>query len=168
VSPALLLCAALLAAPEAPPARDPPAKDPLQAVAFLEGRWVSGVPGDLSEETWAPPMGRSMLGMWRYVIGENARVIELLTITSEPTTGAIVLRLRHFDGKLVAKETKDMPVTLQLVKEAPGEVRFEGPTVGDPEPGTLAITYRRSGPDGLSVRVDKKGKVQPFEFRRAR
>jgi hypothetical protein len=165
VSPALILCAALLAAPEARPAQDPPAKDPLQAVAFLEGRWVSGVPGDLSEETWSPPMGRSMLGMWRYVIGENARVIELLSLTAEPA--GLVLRLRHFDGKLVARETKDMPVTLRLVKEAPGEARFEGPSVGEPEPGTVVLTYRKNGPDGLSVTLEKKGKVQPFEFKRA-
>jgi len=155
---ALALCASLGVAPEpgAPPG-------PLAAVAFLEGHWVGGEGTDRSEEIWTPPAGRSMVGLWRYVIGGQARVVELLSLTAEE--GGVVLRLRHFDAKLVARETRDKPVALKLVRSGPGEARFEGPAVG--EPGDVVLSYRQAGPDGLSVTLEKRGKPQTFEFRRA-
>jgi hypothetical protein len=137
--------------------------DPLEDVAYLAGRWVGGEGQDLSEEIWSPRAGRSMMGMWRYVIGDAARVHELLTLTAED--GWLVLRLRHFDGKLVAREEKDQPLVLELVRRGMGTLRFEGPGAG--AAGTVALTYQSIGRDRLRVTLERDGKAQAFEFRRA-
>lgn len=140
-----------------------PAKAVLADLSWIAGHWVDDSGGDLSDETWTTPFGDSMLGMWRYVEGGKAKVFELLAITAEPE--GVVLRLRHFDPQLAAREDKDKPVTLKLVSWMRGEARFEGPAVG--APGQIAIHYRQKSPDALSCTLEKEGKAQEFSFRRA-
>lgn len=141
-----------------------PAKAVLTDLAWLAGHWVDDSEGNLSDETWTVPFGDSMLGMWRYVQGGKASVFELLAITAEPE--GVVLRLRHFDPQLTAREDKDKPVALKLVSWMRGEARFEGPAVG--APGRIAIHYRQKTPDTLSCTLEKEGKAQEFSFRRSK
>ena len=84
-----------------------PAKAVLTDLAWLAGHWVDDSGGDLSDETWTVPFGDSMLGMWRYVEAGKAKVFELLAMTAEPE--GVVLRLRHFDPRLIAREDKESP-----------------------------------------------------------
>lgn len=163
-----MLAAPLLAlAVQAPPATapSPPAAAPasLADVAFMAGHWLGGEGGDVSEEVWTAPEGDTMLGMWRYVSKGQARVLELLSLRAEPD--GVALRLRHFDPRLVAREDKETPLVLRLVRRAPGEATFEGPAVG--AAGTVRLTYRREGADGLVSILDKGGSPQEFHFRRA-
>ena len=141
-----------------------PARAVLTDLAWLSGNWVDESEGGLSEETWTEPFGDSMLGMWRYVTGGKARVFELLAITAGPE--GVVLRLRHFDPQMIAREDKNAPVTLKLVAWMRGEARFEGPAVG--APGQIAIHYRQKTDDTLSCTLEKEGKSQEFSFRRAK
>jgi len=134
----------------------------LRDVAFMVGRWVGGEGGDLSEEVWTEPSGDTMLGMWRYVAGGSARVLEILVLRQEGDD--VVLRLRHFDAQLVAREDKETPLVLRLVRRQPNEARFEGPAVGTA--GTVAITYRQVGADALESTVERGGKTQRFAFTR--
>ena len=163
----VILAAPLLAlAVQAPPATaQAPATAPasLADVAFMAGHWLGGEGGDVSEEVWTAPEGDSMLGMWRYVSKGQARVLELLSLRAEPD--GVTLRLRHFDPRLVAREDKESPLVLRLVRRAPGEATFEGPAVG--AAGTVWLTYRREGADGLVSILDKGGSPQEFRFRRA-
>jgi hypothetical protein len=79
----LVLSAALaLAGPlaHAAPAAPPPIAATLADVAFLEGHWRGGDPGELSEEVWSAPEGDSMVGMWRYVANGRARLFEMLSL----------------------------------------------------------------------------------------
>jgi hypothetical protein len=154
---ALLL--GLLLLPSGEPA---PVAATLADVAFMAGHWVDESPEHVSEEVWTAPAGDSMLGMWRYVAGGQARVLELLTLRAED--GSVVLRLRHFDGRMVAREEKDAPVALRLVAKRAGEATFEGPEVGGS--GRVRLSYRRVGPDTLLSVLDKGGKPQEFSFRR--
>lgn len=133
----------------------------LSDLAWFAGRWVDDTGGNLSEEIWTAPSGDSMVGMWRFVSGGKVQVFEILTITEE--VGGLTMRLRHFDPRLVGREDKATPVTLKLVASKPGEARFEGPAVG--APGTVVLTYRRSG-DALTGTLEKEGKKQEFTFRR--
>ena len=150
-------------APTGDGARAPVADASLQAVAFMAGHWV-GAPGgnELSEEVWTEPLGDSMLGMWRFVADGRVRVMELLTLKAED--GAVVLRFRHFDPRLVAREDKQTPVVLTLARSAADEARFEGPAVGSN--GTVVLHYRRPSPDALEATLERGGTRETFRFRR--
>jgi len=129
----------------------------------MAGHWVGGDPGDVSEEVWAAPEGDSMMGMWRYVAKGRARIFEVLTLTAEGRN--VVLRIRHFDPKLVAREEKDRAVELPLVAKGPREAVFEGPEYD--VKGTVRLTYRY-GDDSLTAVLEKEGTKQEFRFRRRR
>jgi hypothetical protein len=155
----VLATAALAPAAAAAP---PPVPATLADVAFMAGHWVGGHPGDLSEEVWTAPEGDSMLGMWRFVAKGQARIFELLTLTAEGQ--GVVLRIRHFDPKLVAREDKAGAVELPLVARGPGEAVFEGPESG--VSGTVRLTYRRGADGGLVALLEKGGSKQEFRFRK--
>lgn len=139
-----------------------PSSASLADVAFMAGHWVDASGEHLSEEVWAEPAGDSMMGMWRFVSKGHATIFELLTITSGED--GVSMRLRHFDPKLVGREEKDRPVVLKLVAKKPGEAVFEGPEVGGT--GTVRLTYRSDGKDGLVGILDKPAGRQEFSFRR--
>ncbi len=139
----------------------PPVAATLADVSFMAGHWVGGEAGDVSEEVWASPEGDSMMGMWRYVTKGQAGIFEFLTLTAEGPN--VVLRIRHFDPKLVGREDKERPVELPLVSKRPGEVVFEGPEYG--VKGTVRLTYRGGG-DTLTGLLEKGGKKEEFRFRR--
>ncbi len=157
---ALALSAVSLAQAPAPA----PSRAVLADLSWLAGRWIDDSGGNLSEEIWTAPAGDSIVGMWRYVSGGKTRIFELLTISVE--TGGIVMRLRHFDPELVAREGKETPVELSLVAWTPGEASFEGPAVG--APGLVRLTYRRPSDDTLTSTLEKDGRKQEFSFRRAK
>ncbi len=102
-----------------------------------------------------------MLGMWRFVAKGKARIFEILTLTAEG--GGVVLRIRHFDPRLVAREEKDGAVILPLVAKGPREAVFEGMESGGK--GSTRLTYRRVGEDSLVSVLEKAGSKQEFRFR---
>ena len=160
---ALLMAPLLALLAPATPVAPGPSPATLSDVAFMAGHWLGSEEGDLSEEVWTGPEGDSMLGMWRYVSRGQARVFELLSLKAED--GGVVMRLRHFDPLFVAREEKATPVVLRLVGRTPGEATFEGPAVG--APGTVRLTYRREGEQGLVSVLEKGGSRQEFRYRRA-
>jgi hypothetical protein len=121
----------------------PPLAASLSDVAFMAGHWTGGDPGDLSEEVWSKPEGDSMVGMWRFVAQGQTRIYEILTLTAE--NGNVMLRIRHFNPRLVAREEKDRPVELPLVAKGPDEAVFEGPELN--LEGTMRLSYRRPTPE---------------------
>ena len=155
----LLLVAGTRAQAMAPP---PPVPATLADVAFMAGHWIGGDGGDLSEEVWSAPEGDSMVGMWRYVGKGRTRIYEILTLTTEDAS--VVLRIRHFDPKLVAREEKDRAVELRLVAKGPREAVFEGPEYDGK--GNVRLTYRRGDDDSLTSVLEKEGSRQEFRFRR--
>jgi len=135
----------------------------LSKLGWLAGRWVDDSGGNLSEETWTAPAGDGILGMWRLVVKGEIKLSEILTIQSEGQT--LVLRLRHFDAKLVGREEKDKPLELTLAGWNEHEARFEGP--GSDGQG-LALTYRHPDADTLACTVELRGKKEEFTFKRAK
>jgi hypothetical protein len=160
-----LACAgAGASAPETPSPAASPAAAPsvgLAAAAFMQGHWIGTQDGALSEEIWTAPAGDSMLGMWRLVAGGRARVTELLAISEDPESG-LVLRLRHFDGALVAREEKDAPLVLRLRAAAEGELSFEGRSGEE----MLRLGYRRDGADALVAVLEIGTRRDEFRYRR--
>lgn len=162
VAALVVLVAATWAAPEENAA--PRAKATLADLAWLAGHWVGAAEDKLSEEIWAAPHGDSMMGMWRFVSGGKVQVLELLTITDEES--GPVMRLRHFDARMVAWEEKDRPISLPLVACKESEAAFEGPD--SLRSGTVRITYRRVSDDELTSTLEKASGRQEFRFRRKR
>jgi Domain of unknown function (DUF6265) len=161
---AVLVLASLAGAAVAQAPAPAPSRAVLTDLSWMAGRWIDDSGGNLSEEVWTEPAGDSMMGMWRYVAGSQTRVFEILTISVE--AGGIVIRLRHFDPELVAREDKATPVELSLIAWTPGEAVFEGPAAG--APGLVRLTYRRATDDTLTSTLEKGGKKQEFSFRRAK
>ena len=137
----------------------------LNDFSWFAGRWVDDAGGNLSEEIWTAPAGDAMQGMWRYVVGGKTQIYEILTISAED--GGLVMRIRHFDPKLVGREEKAAPVVLKLVASKDRSAVFEGPEVGSSEPGLVRLTYAHPSDDTLAVTLEKGGKKQGFTFRRA-
>jgi len=106
-----------------------------------------------------PPLPATL---WRYVAKGRIRILEMLTLTSEGPN--VVLRIRHFDPKLVAREEKDRAVELPLVAKGPREAVFEGPEYD--AKGAVRLTYRRGDDDSLTAVLEKEGTRQEFRLRR--
>jgi hypothetical protein len=159
VALALLLLAAdpLHAAQPAPPPR-------LSELAWLEGYWRDEFGGALSEEIWTAPSGDSIVGVWRWSQDGKVRIFEILAIKAEES--GLVLRLRHFDPKLIASEEKDRPLVWYLVRSAAREAVFEGKDSAGK--GIIRLTYRRPDEDTLIAVLEKEGKPYEFRYRRVR
>jgi hypothetical protein len=158
----LLGATPLHAEPPALPAQPSSPTTRLADLAWFEGHWRDESGGTLSEEIWTAPAGDSLLGMWRLAQDGKVRIFELLAIKAED--GKLVIRLRHFDPKLVAREEKAQPIVWPLVRSGPREVVFEGPEASGK--GTVRLTYRRPDDDTLVAILEKGGKPQEFRYRR--
>jgi uncharacterized protein DUF6265 len=140
-----------------------PAK--ISDLTWMAGHWIDDSGGNLSEETWVPPSGDCMVGMWRLVIKGKSTLYELITITAE--NDGLVMRLRHFDRAGVGWEDKEHPLILNLVRFKDGEVVFQGSGTK----GFLRLTYRRVDADGLAGVLEKgasekEAQREEFRFRR--
>jgi len=151
------------------PERTPPPPSPnvvtatLKDLEWMSGRWVCRQGDDQLEETWAPPLGDTALGMFRWVREGKTWMYEMMTI--EPEAGGLVFRLRHFGRQLKPWE-KDGPLTYPLKSLTGTEAVFEHPTESDPK----RFIYRRQG-DRLFVRLEAEDvggeagtKADEFQF----
>ena len=143
--------------------REPGAK-PVAAkiadLAWIQGRWVGEGLGGTVEETWNPPMGDSMLGMFRLV--KNGKVVfseHCLIVESE---GSLALRVKHFDANFNALEEKDVSVNFPLVKLTPTEAYFHGLTIRKKDADTVLMYVAIKNKKTSAVREEE------FRYRRAK
>lgn len=92
--------------------------------AWIAGQWHGEALGGKFEETWNPPMGKSMMGMFKLSKDEGISFYEILTIVEENDT--VLLRLKHFDDKLVGWEEKDKSIEFPFVSVSKTEAIFNG------------------------------------------
>jgi hypothetical protein len=141
----------------------PPRRPALGDVAWMAGQWQDRSGGGLSEEVWTAPEGDCMLGMWRLVSGGKSRVHELLLLREDEK--GVTFTLRHFNPLLHAREEKETPLVMTLLRASPEEAVFEGRSS---EGGLLRLTYRRPRRDALAVTLEKNtDPPQSFRFQRA-
>ncbi|WP_182849731.1 DUF6265 family protein [Pelagerythrobacter aerophilus] len=153
--------AAPLAAQETRVAADahvpPPAT--IDEAAWLIGHWVgTGIDGAPTAETWLPPMGGTMVGLFAQ---ENPRgglmFTEHMYLLEEE--GSLALKLKHFNADLTGWEEKDEMVRFPLISIEPCAAYFS------------ALTYRCDGENGLLVAVRMKSEgdeVEELVFRLTR
>jgi pyruvate/2-oxoglutarate dehydrogenase complex dihydrolipoamide acyltransferase (E2) component len=182
------LAAVLLSAPPAtetaPPAAAPaPAAKPsprapaapdaaLAPLGFLEGHWVTTLPnGMVSEESWLPVRGKSMLGSFRQTRPDgNPAFFEFTQVVASDK--GVVLRQVHVHSRFETDERRKEPMFLKLAKAEDDAATFV--PVGDGEfgegtsshAGDLAsVTYARTkaedGSDRLTLRIESRPVKDP-------
>lgn len=112
-------------------------------LAWIAGSWKGEALGGAFEETWNPPSGDSMLGMFKLIRNGKTQFSEIMTIVEQGES--LVLKLKHFHGDLRGWEEKDQTVEFPLVRLQENEANFQG------------LTFRRFGTDRLNIYVAMKG-----------
>jgi Domain of unknown function (DUF6265) len=139
----------------------------VQSLSFMCGCWITKAPsGDGAiEENWTRAIGNSMVGTCRFIERQQARMFELLTI--EDSSSSPVMRIRHFDAQLNAREEKSSPIQCNLESCTEQEAIFS--CTSDPG-GLKHIIYSRPAADTLNAIVEKErdGKTSRsvFEYKR--
>jgi hypothetical protein len=150
----VLIAAALAVAAALPLAAHEPA-DMMDAVSWLAGCWRS-VDGDrVTEEQWMRPLGGSMVGMSRTVVGSR-------------TVGYEHLRIEDRAGALdyVALPSGQTETRFRLTRFGEGWVEFHNPDHDFPQ----VIRYRRQDDSSLLAQIEGPGDAGPrvvdFPFQR--
>jgi len=115
-------------------------------VAWIAGHWQSEAFGGITEEIWSPPLGNSMMAVFRLVKEEKTDFYEIEIITEVNET--LILRLKHFHGNLKGWEEKDETVDFPLVKIEGKTAYFDGLTfdrVSDREMNVYVVLKYNDG-----------------------
>ena len=112
-------------------------KATLADIAWLAGHWQGEAFGGITEEIWAPPLGGSMMGVFKLVSNDEVNFYEIMTIRE--TGGTILLQLKHFHSDLKGWETQDETVDFPLVKVSKNKVYFDDFTIENVDKNTLHI-----------------------------
>jgi hypothetical protein len=91
-------------------------------LAWMTGSWAGQRGDDLIDEHWSPLVGGTMMGMFRWLRGEQVFFYEFTTLAVE--NGLVMLRIKHFYPKLVGWEEKDKSVEFMLVQLSGQEAVF--------------------------------------------
>jgi hypothetical protein len=140
--------------PQAVPAgagTDSVVKAGLKDIKWIAGKWQGRALGGEFEETWNPPRGDSMMGMFKLVVDGKMRFCELLLI--QPQGESLVLRLKHFSPGLVGWEEKEQSIEFPLLAIQENRVQFDG------------LTFERISQDEMHILVSVKQGEQPNELK---
>jgi hypothetical protein len=143
-----------------------PAPHPrLAPLNFMAGGWVTADAGPgkpWNEEHWMPARGASMGAIFRRVGADGRpRFFEVTAVTVETEDPAVsgpagqggeqvVLRLRHFHGKLDPRAGETEAMVLRLADAREGVATFTG--VSNTR-GVTGVTYTRQGADALRLTI---------------
>lgn len=121
--------------------------------AWIAGHWKGEAMGGQFEETWNTPMAGRMMGMFQFVKDGKVVFYEILTIV--PKDNSFVLRLKHFDSKLVGWEAKDKSIEFPLKSVTKDKAEFDG----------LVFYKETDGKIRIVVTTKSKGKIQKLVFK---
>lgn len=137
---------------------------PIQAISWLEGKWVKAYGDKLREEHWSF-MGGTLLGMCREISDSDSSLIQIMTIEQEGEE--TLMKIRHFSkGLKVALEEKDKMAVFKLNEYNKKVAVFNG--IGENEGET--ITYKLLTKDLLEITFEftKDGKKAQEIYRMKR
>ena len=96
----------------------------LEDAAFLVGSWEGTAFGGRIEQVWNPPSAGSMVGMFKYYVGDDVVFYEILLLTVDD--GTLSLKVKHFSPEFTAWEEKDDFIEFRLVALKDDELHFGG------------------------------------------
>jgi hypothetical protein len=130
----------------------------LPQMAWLAGRWTGSGLGGVTEETWSAPAAGAMMGMFRFLKGDQVVFYEFLTLVEHE--GSLLLKLKHFNPDLTGWEEKADAIRFGLLKITPEAAWFDG------------LTFRRVGDNEVEIflairnRADGSVREERFQMRR--
>jgi hypothetical protein len=107
----------------------------LENVKWLAGHWRGEAFGGITEEIWSPPLGGSMMCVFRSIKDNKVSFYELCTIVEENNT--LLLRIKHFQPDLKGWEDKDVTVDFPLVKVTDNRLYFDDFTIEKVSPNEI-------------------------------
>ncbi|NND79329.1 MAG: hypothetical protein HKN53_05470, partial [Maribacter sp.] len=99
----------------------------LEEVSWIAGHWKGEAFGGVAEEIWSPPLGDSMMFVFKLVSEGKVQFYEIGHIQQKGET--LLLQLKHFHGSLIGWEEKDETIDFKLVKLEENRVYFDGFTI---------------------------------------
>ena len=99
----------------------------LEDVSWIAGHWKGEAFGGIAEEIWSPPLGDSMMFVFKLASEGKVQFYEVGHI--QQTGETLLLQLKHFHGSLIGWEEKDETVDFKLVKLEGSRVYFDGFTI---------------------------------------
>ena len=127
-------------------------KATLQDISWIAGHWRGQAFGGITEEIWSPPLGGTMMAVFKHVKDDQVTFYEIITITEEE--GTLILRLKHFHQSLKGWEEKDETIDFPLVKIEPNKVYFDD------------FTFEKISDDEINayVVIGKTGEEEEVKF----
>lgn len=126
-------------------------KATLSDVSWIAGHWKGEAFGGIVEEIWSPPLGDSMMFVFKLVAQGKTKFYEIGHIRE--VEGTLILQLKHFHGNLKGWETKDETVDFKLVKLEDDRVFFD------------QFTFERINDNEINLFVVIKDKDQEKEVK---
>ena len=99
----------------------------LSDLSWIAGHWKGVAFGGIIEEIWSPPLGDSMMFVFKLVVDNKVAFYEIGHIRQEGES--LILRLKHFNGDLSGWEEKDKTVDFKLVKLEGNRAYFDDFTI---------------------------------------
>ncbi len=96
----------------------------LSQITWMEGHWMGEAFGGITEEIWSPPLGGSMMFVFKLVNDGGVSFYEIGHIKEVENT--LVFELKHFHGDLKGWEEKDEVESFKLVKIDGDRLYFDG------------------------------------------
>ncbi len=98
-------------------------KASLADAAWIAGHWMGEAFGGITEEVWTPPLGGSMMFVFKLVVENEVQFYEIGYIKEVEDT--LILQLKHFHANLKGWEEKDDTVDAKLVKVGDDKLFFD-------------------------------------------
>ncbi|MCB9260396.1 MAG: hypothetical protein H6612_13705 [Ignavibacteriales bacterium] len=98
----------------------------LEDVKWIAGHWRGTAFGGITDEIWSPPLGESMMFMFKLVDAETDTVVFYESGGIVEHNNSLILRFKHFTSEYIGWEEKDESLTFRLVKVDSNNVYFEG------------------------------------------
>ena len=121
-------------------------KASLADLSWIQGHWKGEAFGGIAEEIWSPPLGDSMMFVFRLISDNKVQFYEVGGIRQVDET--LLMQLKHFHGDFKGWEEKDKTVDFKLVKIEDGNVYFEGLTfekISDKEMNVYVVIEEKEG-----------------------
>jgi len=120
-------------------------------LAWLAGSWSGEAFGGTFEETWNPPSGGTMVGLFKLMRDGRPEMYELMRIAD--VDGRVVLEVKHFSADFTAWEEKDEAVRFPLVDARDGYAAFDGLVFERQDDGSIRAALAMKDPNG-TVRTE--------------
>ena len=118
----------------------------LEDMSWLAGHWRGEAFGGITEEIWSPPLGDSMMFVFKLVSDNAVGFYEIGHIRQIDET--LVLQLKHFHGDLKGWEEKEETVDFKLVKMEKDRAWFDNYTfekISDDEINLYVVISQKDG-----------------------